>query len=331
LARSLASVVRLPCARQDGALYPLRRSSPTSKSTMWPKAVLSHLQSWLSQGALHSSLPQKTSGGSCSAHSLSLVSFGSQQVHPAKKLNEDSFFICGNSLGVSDGVGGVSMYGIDPSQFSRDLMLHAHHCFKMDELEDPVQVLHESYDRIIKGGVQGSSTACLVSLSKNVLKAAVVGDSTFMIIRKNRIIFRSPPQQHYFNCPYQLSSFAGGDHPCDAQSIEYPLRTGDVVIVATDGLFDNLFEGEILEVIAFLNNVLSPTETYCVEQYLSTACQFSKEAAFQLVQAAHSASLCKKTDTPFSVSARNAGYHYVGGKPDDITVLVSVAVPSARV
>lgn len=37
-----------------------------------------------------------------------------------------------------------------------------------------------------------------------------------MIIRSGRTIFKSPPQQHDFNFPYQLGS-AGGDSPTTAE------------------------------------------------------------------------------------------------------------------
>lgn len=48
------------------------------------------------------------------------------------------------------------------------------------------------------------------------LSAANLGDSGFMIIRSGRTIFKSPPQQHDFNFPYQLGS-AGGDPPNTAE------------------------------------------------------------------------------------------------------------------
>ena len=52
--------------------------------------------------------------------------------------------------------------------------------------------------------VQGSCTACILMLEGAKLHAANLGDSGFMVIRKNRIVFKSPQQQHQFNFPYQL-------------------------------------------------------------------------------------------------------------------------------
>lgn len=53
----------------------------------------------------------------------------------------------------------------------------------------------------------GSSTACIVALhrEKSILHAANLGDSGFVVIRKNAIVHRSQEQQHYFNSPFQLA------------------------------------------------------------------------------------------------------------------------------
>jgi sulfur carrier protein ThiS len=53
----------------------------------------------------------------------------------------------------------------------------------------------------------GSSTACIVALhkEKSILHTANLGDSGFVVIRKNNIVHRSQEQQHYFNSPFQLA------------------------------------------------------------------------------------------------------------------------------
>lgn len=54
---------------------------------------------------------------------------------------------------------------------------------------------------------------------------------------------RSKPQQHRFNCPYQLSA-TGADRVADADVGGVPVMGGDVVVIGTDGLFDNVFEAD---------------------------------------------------------------------------------------
>ena len=52
--------------------------------------------------------------------------------------------------------------------------------------------------------LQGTSTACILVLEDNKLHAANLGDSGFIVIREQKVVFKSPSQQHRFNFPYQL-------------------------------------------------------------------------------------------------------------------------------
>ena len=61
------------------------------------------------------------------------------------------------------------------------------------------------------------------------------------------IIIRSHEQQHYFNTPFQLSlpptelqSQVLADRPESADQYEFSVEDGDVILLATDGLFDNV-------------------------------------------------------------------------------------------
>ncbi len=69
-----------------------------------------------------------------------------------------------------------------------------------------------------------------------------------MIIRREKILFRTKEQQHIFNFPVQL----GTGHtttPKDSDSLTLPLEEGDIILLATDGLFDNLFDHQILNIV----------------------------------------------------------------------------------
>ena len=83
-------------------------------------------------------------------------------------------------------------------------------------------------------------------LCQDELRVANLGDCGVSIIRKDDYIFRSEEQQHSFNFPYQLGT-ASFDYPSDAQQFSVKIEEGDVLIVASDGLYDNLFDDEILE------------------------------------------------------------------------------------
>lgn len=145
-----------------------------------------------------------------------------------------------------------------------------------------------------------------------VLKYANLGDSGFMVIRGNKVAFRTREQTHAFNTPLQIGT--GGDLPTDAEEGKVELEEGDVIVVGTDGLFDNLFDHEIVDLVAKgLEEKRKP-----------------KEVAELLASRAHQVGAKVTGKTPFGQSARKHGYHFVGGKMDDITVLVAFVARSSE-
>ncbi|KAF9918298.1 hypothetical protein BX616_009490, partial [Lobosporangium transversale] len=95
-------------------------------------------------------------------------------------------------------------------------------------------------------GLIGSSTACIVILRDDELRIANLGDCGVSVIRRNEFIFRTEEQQHSFNYPYQLGT-GSTDSPRDAQMFTVKVESGDIVVMGTDGIFDNLFDEDILE------------------------------------------------------------------------------------
>lgn len=114
--------------------------------------------------------------------------------------------------------------------------------------------------------VSGSSTACVVVLNRenSRLYTANIGDSGYMVVRRGRIIHRSEEQQHYFNTPFQLSLPPPGyqadvlsDRPDSASTDNFPVEDGDVILVATDGVFDNLPQNLLISELVKVKNSLS--------------------------------------------------------------------------
>lgn len=79
------------------------------------------------------------------------------------------------------------------------------------------------------------------------------GDSGFAVFRKGALLFQSKPLQHFFDCPYQFASCPDftedTDRPEDASEYELQLTSGDVIVAATDGLWDNLHTAELLPLL----------------------------------------------------------------------------------
>lgn len=102
----------------------------------------------------------------------------------------------------------------------------------------------------------GSSTACVLILNRenSTVYTANIGDSGFIVVRKGQIIHRSEEQQHYFNTPFQLSLPPPGqnvlsDSPDSADTLSFPVENGDVILAATDGVFDNVPTDLLLDIL----------------------------------------------------------------------------------
>lgn len=142
---------------------------------------------------------------------------------------------------------------------------------------DPTFILEKAYSTIT---AVGSSTAMVAIRNQKEINISNLGDSGFIIIRfRNGEAYtaaRSKEQQHQFNIPFQLSVLPGQteldqlkqrgrieelkklknvlkkkdnmcqDKPDDSDEYCYELLDEDIIISATDGVFDNLFSHEIL-------------------------------------------------------------------------------------
>ena len=73
------------------------------------------------------------------------------------------------------------------------------------------------------------------------------------------VFSRSHEQQHYFNTPFQLSlppsNMAAdvlSDAPESSDRYEFSVEDGDVILLATDGVFDNIPDSILVEEIGSL-------------------------------------------------------------------------------
>lgn len=272
------------------------------------------------------------SGGASKArpHFISVVcgfpkDFLTSKYKPGK-YGEDSWFKTSTSnadvLGVADGVGGWRSYGIDPGEFSSFLMKTCErlvHCVNFNP-QRPVNLLAYSYCELLeqKKPILGSSTACVLVLNRenSTVYTANIGDSGFMVVRKGEIVHKSDEQQHYFNTPFQLSLPPPGhdhnvlsDSPDSADTLSFAVKEGDVILVATDGVFDNVPEKLLLDVLKEVEGVTDPVKL--------------QMTANSLALMARSLSFDSDFMSPFAINARRNNINATGGKPDDITVVLA--------
>ncbi|KAJ3142055.1 hypothetical protein HK100_003250 [Physocladia obscura] len=292
------------------------------------------------------------------------------------RVGEDAYFVRKDGLGVADGVGGWAhvFKGSNAALFSSRLMYHvASQLDYFDDLTndydineyyllDPIKVLQVACERTLEdagkgaGSAVGSTTALIAFLrlyityySDDELRLASLGDSSLMILRDGAIIFRTEEQQHSFNFPYQLGSNSKDTPEKDAGKWSVKIKEGDVVIVGSDGIFDNLFDEDILEIVNAVVLGTSATASFVHPSHYSSMASFPPVTTAKTPGAGSvlparilrtdpqliaSEILAKardiSTDTspnvssPFQERAVNEGIYYQGGKSDDLTVVVGI-------
>ena len=187
-----------------------------------------------------------------------------------------------------------------------------------------------------------------------------LGDSGFAHFRPNATSYVSPAQTHAFNTPYQLSkipahlaarqrAFGGRgfqDHPSDAAVTSHAVRHGDVLVFATDGVWDNLFVQDILDIVQTemkgvgawvdgLDNGAEAAQGGGVERatWEEGGGQEGRRSvqgmvAVKVAQRARSAAGDKGRVSPFAMEVRKwyPNERWVAGKVDDVCVVVAVVV-----
>jgi len=241
--------------------------------------------------------------------------------HPSKAETggEDAYFILekdnkGVAFGVADGVGGYSLQGIDAGFYSRVLMKACYDQIKKfvgeEQSISPVQALDVAYRELKSRHIEGGCTVCMCILEDKKLRISNLGDSKVVVYRKNEeknlyeVVCETKTQQHFFNCPFQLG---GQDQPSDSEVIEYDLELNDIIICASDGLYDNVY----LEDIGF--------------EVLTSELDMD-ELATRLANKAHKIGRYQNAAnvrTPFSDEAQKQKLTYFGGKLDDVTVVAA--------
>eukprot|EP01060_Flectonema_neradi_P006675 TRINITY_DN14531_c0_g1_i1.p1 TRINITY_DN14531_c0_g1~~TRINITY_DN14531_c0_g1_i1.p1 ORF type:complete len:254 (+),score=27.13 TRINITY_DN14531_c0_g1_i1:110-871(+) len=204
------------------------------------------------------------------------------------KCGEDSYFILNNQeqkyFGVADGVGGWRQCGVDPGEIARKLMLNCKELFASSNgLAHPQLTLAEAYWKIKYGKEVevGSTTACIGALSaeqngKFFFISCQLGDSLYMIIREPGEVMKvSKPGLCGYNAPQQLAvvpkKYGEGmieSHPFEAANGDEEVLAGDVIVMATDGLWDNV---DVNEIMAVYKDVGSNLSEFC-KQLVIAAC-----------------------------------------------------------
>lgn len=256
-----------------------------------------------------------------------------QTLLPAELLpsGEDNLFVTDPdasgylALGVADGVGGWSEAGYDSLAISRELCLAMKVQFESASEKSglsPKEMLSRAFQQVLTSPKVeiGGTTACVGIITPNKkLHVANLGDSWCGLFRDHSLIEETRFQTHNFNTPYQLAKIPGQvlrqaelqgkryiiDSPDMCDQYVWDLQKDDVIMFATDGVTDNVIPQDIG---IFLKDQADKPLSDVAEKFVLEVVTVSKDVNFPSAFAQE--------------LSRLTGQRYLGGKEDDITVVL---------
>ncbi|CAJ1386220.1 unnamed protein product [Effrenium voratum] len=205
---------------------------------------------------------------------LQMSSAYASRQHPAKINtgipNADAVLEGLDYLGIADGVSGVYHLGLSPDALPWELLRSCGKgLFAAAAKGEPrtgrslgnwlVNLIEESYDATEE---QGATTLLLAAIKGTDLVTACLGDSAILVLRpvsfvplRLKTIFKTEPGRFDERRPVQVQRLEG----CDVELAHDVIRTaavattpvqpGDFLVLGTDGLFDNLSDLDIKQVL----------------------------------------------------------------------------------
>lgn len=227
---------------------------------------------------------------------------------------------------------------------------------KLSQMLTPVEIMGKAMDRVKADNIIGSSTACIAMFDgiRHQLHFSNLGDSGIIVLRHIdsdvagtlkrdkttprtertsdlRVAFLSQQQLRSFNHPFQLgwtgeeicgedTSFKSAVESC---TTSIHIRRGDIIIMATDGLFDNVDLEDITKIALeweqqngfIVGNDISSREKRWRKGASMTAesAESIDELAQKLVAKARENSLDSSIDSPFAILAKENDIMWSGG------------------
>lgn len=275
---------------------------------------------------------------------------GWQKTHPVKAReghkDADATLESPMILGVADGVSQVEEFGIDASQLPKELLSYCEDIGTQqlipgnkvaphDTYQGPIFLLKEAFEAT---EALGSTTVVLAILDNStrihgklhpMIAVITVGDCELLILRRIKgllqPVFHTEMQRidGDVQTPLQLARVDERIDPDFDEDITIEViekgsavhcvsaYAGDIVVMGSDGVFDNLFLDEITDLC---NAVLQPGQNVPTHNSLLT------HLATSIIKASHAKSQCgpdgRLPDSPIGR----------GGKMDDTSVVVGEVV-----
>jgi len=204
----------------------------------------------------------------CVPSGLRFISGSASRQHPAKVrtgiVNADVVEEGATHLGICDGVSGVQALGISPDELPRQLLRSCRtrlqsHAGQMEDEDDGTWftgLIKDAYDDTEE---LGATTLLLAALRGSNLVTANLGDCALLVLRpcgaqpplRLRPVFKTEPMRYDSRRPVQVQRLPGfrdeNAHMVISEVMvsTTPIQSGDILVVGSDGLFDNLRDQDI--------------------------------------------------------------------------------------
>jgi len=259
-----------PCPQPGDSAHPSRQASSTAISST--ALVTERTAVEQSEPVAQPVRPASSSSrGAADEAYLSFTSASSSRQHPAKTntgiVNADAIEEGFTHLGICDGVSGVHHLGIPPDELPWELLRSCRARLQLPsghpeaEAEDGwiTGLIQDAYDNT---QAYGATTLLLAVLRGSDLITANIGDCSLIVLRPQslqplqlRLVFKTEPGRYDARRPVQVQRLHGfsDENARDvikrASVSRVPVRHGDIVVLGSDGLFDNLRDEEIKRVL----------------------------------------------------------------------------------
>lgn len=231
----------------------------------------------------------------------------------ASDNSEDEFWVDKEIIVMVDSVGGWSKSKVIPGEYAKSFVSLSKEFFPYEPkfIKNPKKLLEEVVEN---NKVPGSATALILTLDdiENQVHISFIGDTYYLIFKPldenpNEIefVYKNDPMYHSFNFPFQVGT--DSDNASISKLVSLDIDVGDLVIVTTNALLDNLELEEVIEIVKkTYRDKLSP-----------------QKIASTLVEKAFEVSRNPNKRTPFERLAQEKGENHKGGKKDDLSVVAA--------
>lgn len=253
------------------------------------------------------------------------------------KAGDDAMLVSPTVMAIADGISGWESKGEQCSSgiWARSMLetlsrlmteyklSHSPHPLNSRDID---QILDDSYlhtsHLMDLQDLKGSSTLILAMLSGETLKYISIGDCKLFVVREGEIILSNKEQMADYLCPVQIGTQTLSVLPSEVAVVdEIDLKVGDIIVMCSDGVSDNLYDWELLQAL---------------DEFLNFKKDNLRAVANKIIAQCKSVAFDDNAYTPYNEkvlklpSARFGKNISLGGKMDDMSLCIARVSPNKQ-